>query len=170
MSVGKRAVIPFIVLVILLLASLSGCIGPEEVAQKLAEKFGEKQEYEWDKKLEDDKTFKVIDIINQNFAKVEEYPPITVKADTKYLHIYINVNFSNFIDSGWSFLILGYANITITNPFGVNMSREYSALGKGNEYKDFFYITEPQKGNWKITLKVRGTGNYKIFAEIYGPS
>jgi len=170
MSVRRRAVIPLIVMFIMFVTSMSGCIGPQEISQKLIEKFGEKQKYEWDSKLEDEKTFKIIDVINQNFAKVEDYPPIEVEKDARYMHISIEVDFSNFINPGWSSLTLGYVNITITDPSGTNMSREYSALGKGNEYEDFFYFTEPQEGNWNVTLRVRGTGSYKIFAEVYEPA
>jgi len=170
MPVGKRAVIPLAAMLILLVASMSGCIGPEEISQKLVEKLGEKQKYQWNSKLEDEKTFKIIDVINQNFAKVEDYPPIGVNSGAKYMHVSIEVDFSNFINPGWASLTLGYVNITITDPYGVNTSREYSALGRGNEYEDFFYFTEPQKGNWKVTLRVRGTGSYKIFAEVYEPA
>ena len=170
MSVRKRAVIPLIVMLILLLTSLSGCIGPRGISQKLVEKFGEKQRYEWDAKLEDKKSFNILDVINQNFAKVVNYPPIEVKPHTRYMHLYVHVNFSNLINQGWTSLTLGYVNITITNPSGLNTSREYSTLGKGNEYEDFFYFVEPQKGNWEVTLRVRGTGSYKIFAEVYEPT
>ena len=165
----KEAVISITIMVMLLLTSLSGCIGPREISQKLMEKFGEKQQYEWDKKLDDEGTFKIIDILNQNWAKVEDYPPVKVEAGTKYMHIYLAVNFSNIVSLGWEWLTPGYANITITDPSGVNTSKEYTSLGKGNEYRDFFYIPNPQKGNWEITLKLWGTGDYKIFVELYEP-
>ena len=169
MSSKKGIVISLTVMALLVLPSLSGCIGPKEMSEKLIEKFGEKQQYEWDKKLEDKRTFKIIDVINQNWAKVEEYPPVKVKAGTRYMHIYLAVNFSNIINPMWEWLTPGYANITITDPSGVNTSRDYTSLGKGNEYRDFFYIPNPQKGNWEITLKLRGTGDYKIFVEVYEP-
>ena len=170
MSVRRRAVIPLIVVFMMLVTPMSGCIGPKEISQKLMEKFGEKQKYAWNSRLEDEKTFKIIDVINENFAQVEDYPPIDVGKDVRYMHISVEVDFSNFINPGWSSLTLGYVNITITDPSGTNTSREYSALGKGNEYEDFFYFTEPLEGNWDITLRVRGTGSYKIFAETYEPA
>ncbi|MEA2054158.1 MAG: hypothetical protein U9O96_03430 [Candidatus Thermoplasmatota archaeon] len=169
MSLRKRAVIPLMIAVTLILVSLSGCIGPKKVFQKLLEKTGEKQKYEWNEKLEDEKSFKFIDALNKNLVKIEEYPPIMVKGNTRYMHVYVNVTFSDFVDPVWKYIVPGYANITITDPSGVNVSREYSAFGKENEYKDFFYFAEPQIGNWRITLKIRGSGNYKIFAEIYEP-
>jgi hypothetical protein len=153
----------------LALIPLSGCIGPEEIAHRLQEKIETKEQYGWIEVLYDEQTFRLLDIINQNVAKVEEYPPMTITARTRYLHMSFNVEFNNLIDTEWSFITSGYANITLTNPAGVNTSREFSALGKGNEFSEFFYVIDPMAGDWSIRIVVRGAGTYNVFAQTYEP-
>ncbi|KAA0004049.1 MAG: hypothetical protein FE048_00295 [Thermoplasmata archaeon] len=158
-----------IILLLLSSVSLSGCIGPKEISQKLMEKFGKKEKYEWNKKLEVEQNFKVWDIINVYVAKVETYS-FVIAERTRYLHITIETTFSNVFNLDWECLNLGYVNMTVTDPFGENMSKEYSTVGKDYRYKNFIYITDPQPGTWKVTIKVTGVGTFKIFAEAYEPA
>jgi hypothetical protein len=165
----QNGVLVIVTLMILVLIPLSGCIGPEEIAQRLQEKIETEEQYEWIEALYDVQTFRLLDIINQNVAKIEDYPPLTIKTGTQYLHISFTVEFTNLVDSEWSFITSGYANITLTDPSGTNTSREFSALGKGNEFSEFFYIANPTAGNWHIRIEVRGVGKYTVFAQTYEP-
>lgn len=152
---------------VLVIIPLSGCIGPEEIAHRLLEKIETEEQYEWREVLNDVQTFRLLDIINENVAKIEDYPPLTVKKGSRYLHISFDVEFNKFVDSEWSYITAGYANITITDPTGVNTSREFSALGKGNEFNEFFYFPNPREGDWDLQIMVRGSGTYTVFAQAY---
>ena len=163
----QNGVMVIVTLMVLVIVPLSGCIGPEEIAHRLQEKLETDEQYEWKEVLDDVQTFRLLDIINENVAKIEEYPPLTVKQETRYLHINFDVEFNKLVDSEWSYITSGYANITITDPTGVNTSREFSALGKGNEFNEFFYFPNPQTGNWNLQIMVRGIGTYTVFAQVY---
>ena len=157
-----------IIIILISSISLSGCIGPKEISQKLVERFGKKEEYEWNRKLDVEQSFKVWDIINVYVAKVETYT-FVVSEKARYLHITIETTFSNVFNLDWECLNVGYVNLTITNPLGENMSKEYNTVGKDYRYKNFFYIAGPQPGTWEITIKVTGVGTFKLFAEAYEP-
>lgn len=156
-------------LMVLVLIPLSGCIGPQEVAQRLMQRLETEKRYTWSETLSDVQSFRFLDIVNKDVAKIERYPPLTIHEDTRYLHLYFNVSFSNPVNPEWRYVTMGYANITITDPTGVNISRDFNALGTGNDYREFFYFVRPLVGNWHITVTVRGIGEYTIFAQVYEP-
>lgn len=158
-----------VALMVLILVPLSGCIGPQEVAQRLLQRLEAEKRYEWRELLSDVQSFRFLDIVNTNAAKIERYPPLAVKEGTRYLHLHFNVSFSNLVNPEWRYVTTGYVNITIVDPAGVNRSRDFNALGMGNEYKEFFYFIDPLPGNWSITVTVRGIGEYTIFAQVYEP-
>ena len=156
-----------VMLLVLVLVQLSGCIGPEKIANRLLDKLETEDRYEWIEVLNDVQTFRLLDIINENVAKIEDYPPITVNQGTRYLHINLDVTFNKLVESEWSYITSGYANITITDPTGSNTSREFSSLGKGNEFNEFLYFPNPQVGDWDLQVMVRGIGTYTVFAQTY---
>jgi hypothetical protein len=157
------------IIIALFFISFSGCITPWEVTQELTDRFGEEEKYEWNKKLNVEQSFKALDILNIYLAKVDTYS-FVVNQKTYYLHIAVETTFSNFFKRDWSALNFGYINITITDSSGETLSKEFNTLGKDNNYKSYFYLTEPKKGGWTITTRVTGVGTYKIFAEAYEPA
>jgi hypothetical protein len=169
MRVTHRGIVICLIAAIALLPALSGCIGPQEVAQRVLDRLEQEDEYRWNEKLDGSEEFKVIDTINEQVAKVETYPLRPLKRDALFLHLYVDVNFSNVINKDWECLTTGYANITITRPSGENITCDYHVLGKDNTYNEFFYFPHPAVGNWSLTVKVRGSGHYRMFAEAYEP-
>jgi len=165
----RKKFVSIIIVILLSSISLSGCIGPKEISQKLVERFGKKEKYEWNRKLDVEQSFKVWDIINVYVAKVETYT-FVVSEKARYLHITIETTFSNVFNLDWECLNIGYVNLTVTNPSGENMSKEYNTVGKDYRYKNFFYIAGPQPGTWEVTIKVTGVGTFKLFAEAYEPA
>ncbi len=169
MRVTNMAAMACIILSFILLPALSGCIGPREVAQRMMDRLEPEDEYRWQEKLDGREDFNLIDTINENAAKVETYPLRPLKKDALFLHLYVDINFSNVINKDWECLTTGYANITITKPNGENETYDYRVLGKDNTYNEFFYFPNPAVGNWTLTVKVRGSGYYRMYAEAYEP-
>ncbi|RLF51178.1 MAG: hypothetical protein DRN11_03250 [Thermoplasmata archaeon] len=147
---------------------LSGCVGPKEVYEKLVEFFKKPPQYEWIRVVKAEETFGWLDLVNRELAKVSEYPFI-IKNNTKYLHILIQVNFSNPISPKIDSFSQGYLNLTIVSPSG-NYTKSYCTTAKIKEYEDFLYFPKPQPGNWKIVVKIFGYGKYKLIAETYQPT
>lgn len=170
MRVPQGGVIVCLIIALVVLPALSGCIGPQEVAQRVMDRLEPEERYRWNEKLDGEEEFKILDTINENAAKVESYPLRPLEEEALFLHVYVDVNFSNVINKDWECLTTGYANITITKPSGVNQSRDYQVLGKDNTYNEFFYFPNPAVGNWTLTVTVRGSGHYRMFAEAYEPA
>ena len=170
MRVTQGGVVAFLIIAVVVLPALSGCIGPQEVVQRVLDRLEQEKEYQWNEKLDGQEDFNIIDTINENAAKVESYPLRPLKKGALFLHLYVDVNFSNIINKEWECLTTGYANITITKPSGENISHDYQVLGKDNTYNEFFYFPNPAVGNWTLTVKVRGSGYYRMFAEAYEPT
>lgn len=158
-----------LIIITLFFIPFSGCIAPWEVSQKLIDRLGEKEKYEWNKKLNVDQSFRVLDILNVYLAKVEVYS-FVVNPKALYLHIAVETTFSSIIKLDWNVLNLGYINITITDPSDETISKEFNTLGKDHSYKNFFYIPKPKSGGWTVTARATGVGVYKIFAEVYEPA
>jgi len=148
----NKAVI--IIAMLLLMPMLNGCIAPQ--IGKIKEFFTPPQKYEWVKKVDEKGEFGILDIINSNLAKVD-YFPFMIENGTKFLHVYIKVNFSK---------PAGFLNITIVSPHK-NYTKEYSTIAKSFKYDDFFYFDNPEEGNWKIVVKFTGIGKYTLVAEAY---
>ena len=144
--------IVIVVASIIILASLSGCVQME----KFKKLFISPPTYQWMTKVDQRGDFGIFDIINKNLGKVD-YFPFTIDNGTKYLHVYIHVNFSKPV---------GFLNLTIVTP-EKNITKEYSTIAKSYKYDDFLYFDDPTPGNWKIVIKVTGIGNYRLFAEAY---
>ncbi len=156
------------IIVFLSFISLSGCIGPKEISQRLIERLGEKEKYEWNRKLDVEQSFKFLEMINLDWAKVETYSFVTKGA--RYLHIAVETTFSNAFNLDWDALNLGSINVTVTDPSGESMSKEYSPFIKDPKYKNFFYIADPKTGTWTITIELTGVGTFRIFVEAYEPA
>ena len=139
----------------LILPSLTGCIKISQV-KKLEEIITPPQKYKWIKKVDEKADFGLFDMINAEIAKVDYYP-FMVENGTKFLHIYIHVNFSK---------PFGKLNFTIVSP-EKNLTKEYSTIAKSYKYDDFLYFNSPKPGNWKIIVKVTGIGKYSLVAETY---
>lgn len=169
MRVPHGGIIVCLIIAVVMLPAFSGCIGPQEVAQRVIDRLEPQEEYRWNEKLDGREDFKVIDTINENAAKVETYPLRPLEKGALFLHLYVDINFSNIINKEWECLTTGYANITITKPSGENESHDYHVLGKDNTYNEFFYFPNPAVGNWSLTVKMRGSGHYRMFAEAYEP-
>ena len=163
--VNKKALI---IVALLLLPALSGCVGPQEIYRKMVEFFTRPPEYEWIKIITVEEEFGWMDIVNEDFAKVSEYP-FVIKNETKYLRIYMEVNFSNPISPRIESLNQGHLNITILSP-SENYTKTYCTTLKSNEYVDYFYFADPEPGGWKIIVKVVGYGKYKLVAKVYQPT
>ncbi len=150
-------------LAILLLVSslilLNGCVELNEMEQKAKQFLSPPEKFIWLNKINQSTDFGLLDMINKDMAKVDEYPLI-IHNSTKYLRIHIHASFSK---------PLGSINVTVVSP-SKNESRKYSTLGKSCEYDDYFYYDTPEPGNWKIVIKVSGIGSYKILARAYQPS
>ena len=148
----KRLVI--VVMLLLILPLLNGCTYPQ--IEKVKRFFVPPEKYEWRVKVDEKGDFGLFDILNKNLGK-EEYFPFNIENGTKYLHIYIHVNFSKPI---------GYLNFTIVTP-EENVTKDYMTLAKSYKYDDFLYFDDPKPGNWKIIIKVTGIGEYRLLAEAY---
>lgn len=161
LGVGKKT------LIVLLIAipMLSGCV----YVDKMVEFLTPPPHYEWIKVINVEESFGWLDVINAEMAKTADYP-IFIKNDTRYLHIYIHVDFSNPINPDFETLSQGNLNLTIIMPDGENVTKSYCTTGKLRSYDDYFYFTSPQAGEWKITVKVAGYGKYKIVAQTYQPA
>lgn len=170
MQASQGGGIVCLVIALLLLPVLSGCIGPQQVAQRVTDRLEPSKEYRWNEKLDGEEEFKILDTINENAAKVESYPLRPLEEGALFLHIYVNVTFSNILNTDWESLTTGYANVTITKPSGANESHDYKVLGKDNTYNEFFYFPNPAVGNWTLTVTVWGSGHYRMFAEAYEPT
>ncbi len=153
----------FIATLLLILPLLSGCVGLKEVYEKLVEFFKKPIQYKWVVKVDREESFKWLDMINADLAKVSSYP-FFIKDGTKYLHIYIEVNFSNPL--GIKGLSQGKLNLTIVTPIK-NVSKSYCTTAKSKTYNDFIYFANPEEGEWELVIKLIGYGKYKIFVEAY---
>ena len=142
---------------------LPGCVGPKEVYEKFVEFFKKPERYEWVTKINVEESFRCLEAINIDLGKVIPYP-FFIKEDTKYLHIYIEVNFSSPIGIGG--LSQGKLNLTIITP-EENITKSYCTAGKSKTYNDFFYFANPKEGEWKLIVKLIGYGKYKILVEAY---
>lgn len=152
---------------IFLLSLLSGCISTKQIQQKM-EEFFKKEEYEWVIKIDNSEDFGWFDMINWELAKVDKYPFI-VQNNTRYLHIFVEVNFSNPINPKYKKLSQGKVNITISSP-EKNYTKCYSTLGKSNKYEEFFNFASPYSGKWEIIIKVTGMGKYRLIVKTYQPA
>ncbi|MEM1513608.1 MAG: hypothetical protein QXW78_05180 [Candidatus Thermoplasmatota archaeon] len=144
---------------------LSGCISGEEIYGKISDFFKKPEKYEWKTIIDVKEEFKWIDIINPEIAKNVSIP-IIIREKTKYIHIVIEVNFSNPISSGIEFLSQGRLNLTILTP-SEKIEKEYCTTAKSRKYEEYFYFEAPLPGEWAIILKLIGCGEYRIFVEAY---
>jgi len=124
--------------------------------------------YEWVRGINVEDTFGWADFINEEFGKVSEYP-IFVKNETKYLHICIEVEFSNPLNPDINLLNQGNLNFTILSPSGKNITKDYCTTFKDHNYEEYFYFENPEEGQWEIKIKVAGYGKYRISAKMYEP-
>ena len=90
LTVGKKA---SIILLLLTLSMLSGCI-LYDYYEKVKNILESPPRYEWVKTVQVEDKFGWLDIVNEDMAKSSDYP-LFLKNGTKYLHIYIKVDFSN---------------------------------------------------------------------------
>ena len=141
-------------MLLLILPFMDGCVYPQ--IEKVKRFFVPPEKYEWRTKVDEKGDFGIFDILNKNLGK-EEYFPFNIENGTKYLHIYIHVNFSKPI---------GYLNFTVVTP-EKNVTKDYLTLAKSYKYDDFLYFDNPKPGNWKIIIKLTGIGEYRILAEAY---
>ena len=153
-----------IIVMLLLMPAFSGCVYLEKLIQILTPP----PEYKWVKVINVEDTFGWLDMVNKEIAKTADYP-VFVKNGTKYLHIYIHVEFSNPINPDLESLSQGHLNLTIIKPSGENITKSYCTTAKSKAYDDYFYFNEPQPGEWKVIIKVSGYGKYRIVASIYQP-
>ncbi len=156
------------IFILLILPMLSGCI-VTDFYEKVMEKIQHPPEYEWQKVIEDEERFGWVDMINFEMAMVNDYT-IFLENGTRYLQIFIEVEFSNPIKPELESLNQGRLNLTIIPPSGENTTKSYCTTGKSHSYDDYFYFFSPEKGTWKIIVKVTGCGKYKILAQAYQPS
>ena len=149
--------IAIVITLLLVMLALNGCVYPQ--IEKVKRFFVPPPKYEWVKKVDEKGDFGVFDILNKDLGK-KEYFPFSIENGTKFLHIYIHVNFSKPI---------GYLNLTIVTP-EKNITKDYMTLAKSYKYDDFLYFDDPEPGNWKIVIKVTGIGEYRLLAEAYQKS
>ena len=90
---------------------LSGCI-LYDYYEKVKNILESPPRYEWVKTVQVEDKFGWLDIVNEDMAKSSDYP-LFLKNGTKYLHIYIKVDFSNPINPDFEILSHGKFNITI---------------------------------------------------------
>jgi hypothetical protein len=157
-----------LVLLLFLLPILTGCT-LSDYYQKIENVLDTQPKYVWVKTIHVEDKFGWLDVINEELAKVVEYP-IFIEKQTKYLHIYINVEFSNPINPSLNIFNYGRFNLTITNPSGDSTEKSYVTTGKSYTYDDYFTIDNPETGNWEISINVFGYGRYIILVETYVPS
>ena len=124
--------------------------------------------YKWRGGINVQDSFGWMDMVNGEIGKVSEYP-VFVGNNTKYLHVYIEVVFSNPINSDIEILNQGNLNFTILSPSGENITKSYCTTFKDHRYEEYFYFENPEEGQWKIKLKVVGYGTYKISTQMYEP-
>ncbi|MCD6480817.1 MAG: hypothetical protein J7L31_00885 [Thermoplasmata archaeon] len=125
-------------------------------------------QYRWEGGINVEDSFGWGDFINGELGKVSEYP-IFVENGTKYLHIYIEVDFSNPINPDLEILNQGNLNFSILSPSGKNITKSYCTTLKDHTYEEYFYFENPEKGQWKVKIKVAGYGKYRISAQMYQP-
>lgn len=154
-----------IAIAVMLNISLCGCISTGEIYGKISDLFKKPEKYEWLTIVDLKDEFKWIDILNPDVAKNVSIP-IIVSEKTKYLHISIEVNFSNPLSSDIQFLSQGNLNLTILTP-SEEINKEYCTTAKSRSYEEYFYFEEPLLGEWDIILRLVGCGEYKIFIEAF---
>ncbi len=159
--------LPFIIALLLVMPMLSGCIGPKELYERLMTFLKEPQQYAWVKIVVEEDDFGIWDMINTDAAKNTSIT-FMVQNGTKFLHIFIEVNFSNPLNPDWECLNQGELNFTIITPSD-KISKEYCTAFKSHSYDDFIYFVDPQPAKWNLIIKVRGVGKYKILVEAYQP-
>jgi len=160
-NVDKRALI---VAVIMMLPVFSGCVYLEKIEQFLMPP----PQYEWKRLISVEDTFGWVDVVNKELAKISDYP-IYVSNETKYLNIYIHVEFSNPINPDIESLSQGHLNFTILKPDGENITKTYCTATKVKTFDDYFYFENPQEGQWNIIIRVFGYGKYRMVAKAYQP-
>jgi len=156
-----------IVALLIILPMLSGCVGPKEIYEKLMSMLKKPQKYGWITIVEEENDFGFLDMINAELAKNDSIA-FLVQEGTRYLHFFIEVNFSNPINPDWEFLSQGKLNLTIVTP-SEKISKEYCTTAKSRTYDDFIYFVDPQPEKWNLIIKVTGVGKYKVLVEAYQP-
>ena len=155
----------FIAIALIINILLCGCISAGEIYEKMSDFFKKGEKYEWVTIANMKEEFKWVDILNPEIAKNVSIPVI-VREKTKYLHIIIEVNFSNPVYSDVQFLSQGKLNLTILTP-SEKIEKDYCTTAKSRSYEEYFYFEEPLPGEWNIILKLIGYGEYRIFIEAY---
>ena len=158
---GKIKAITILTIFLFLSISMSGCVGPGEIIDRIGTIITGGKKYEWETKLDSgEKEFRWINMINKDLAYVNSHPFIIVE-DTKRLHIKIEVVFS-FPLLGLDIFSQGGINATIQSPSGENEYMSYNTPLKPKSWKESLYIPTPASGEWKVIVKARGYGNYQI--------
>lgn len=141
--------------------SMSGCIGPGEMINRISTIITGEKRYEWKQKLDTgEKEFRPIDMINKDLAYVKPHPFIIIE-DTKRLNLKIEVEFS-FPLLGLDILSQGGINVTIQSPSGEKHYWSYNTILKKPFGSHILPIHMPEDGKWEVIVKARGYGNYQI--------
>lgn len=164
----KIKAIAILTIFLFLSISMSGCVGPGEMIDRIGTTITGGKKYEWKQKLDTgEKEFRWINMINKDLAMIKNHPFIIVE-DTKRFHIKIEVEFSNPL-LGLDILSQGGINFTIQSPSGENYYMNYNTALKPKSWSEPLYIHEPENGKWEVIVKARGYGNYQIKVEGYEP-